>query len=42
MVSWECIDDMDHFFFMLDTYMSVKDADLEAMLTVRDIEESLR
>ncbi|HAS2383838.1 TPA: helix-turn-helix transcriptional regulator, partial [Vibrio cholerae O1] len=42
MVSWECIDDMDHFFFMLDTYMRVKDADLEAMLTVRDIEESLR
>ncbi|EHE0026564.1 helix-turn-helix transcriptional regulator [Vibrio cholerae] len=42
MVSWECIDDMDHFFFMLDNYMRVKDADLEAMLTVRDIEESLR
>ncbi|EOC1767036.1 helix-turn-helix transcriptional regulator [Vibrio fluvialis] len=42
MVSWECIDDIENFFFMLESYMRVKDSDLEAMLAVQDIEESLR
>jgi transcriptional regulator with XRE-family HTH domain len=39
MVSWEHIEDIENFMHHLDAYLHTKDADFEAMETVRGIEE---